>query len=321
MGAHDQQMGVIDEVTFNTPLTVTRFFEYGGDAMPVTPIAGRTESDPMRVGSRVRRQARVVPYPHHAEGHVDLDVMNKGFGFWLKHLLPSVATTGSGPYVHTATEGASSSALMGKSFTAQFNAPFHPTGTNQPFTFAGGKVPQWSLGCDVDGMLVLGLDLWFASWTTATALATAAYPSSMTNFAWSHGVVTVAGSAFDLNAFSLEVNQNMDLDRRQIRGNTAPKEPTPGRMEGSFSLEADFDSLTQFNRVHSSTVAGLSAQIVGTWTNGADIITVTIPGARFDELGFGGDRGALNQELSGVVEYDGTNSPITIAYTTSDTTP
>ena len=94
--------------------------------------------------------------------------MNKGMGFWLKHMLPNVATTGAGPYVHTATDPSNSSASIGKSFTAQLNYPFTPAGTNQALTFSGGKVPKWSLSCDVDGMLVLSLDVWFASMTTAT---------------------------------------------------------------------------------------------------------------------------------------------------------
>lgn len=320
MGAFDQQFMVKKETTFNTPVTVDRGFGYDGDPSPITPQPGRTESNPMRPGSRFRRQGRVVPYAHHAEGHVDLDWMNKGMGFWLEHLLGTVATTGSGPYVHTGTEG-TTGALMGKSFTAQFNSPFNPSGTNQAITCAGGKVPQWSIGCDVDGMLVLGLDLWFASWSTATALATYSEPSSMVPFAWAHGVVTVGGSAFDLTAFNVEVNQNMNVDRRQIRGNTAPKEPTLGEAEGTVSMTADFDSLTMFNKVHSTTVAGLSSQIIGTWTNGADIVTVTIPGPRFDEFSFGGDRGQAEQELTCAVEWDGTNSPLSIAYTTADTTP
>lgn len=320
MGAGDFQFGVKNEVAFDTAVVVDRFFEYSGDPVPVRPIPGRTEGTPLRVGSRARRAARVVPYIDHAEGTVELDVMNKGFGFWLQHLLPSVATTGSGPYVHTATEG-TSSALMGKSFTAQFNAPLHPAGTNQPLTFSGGKVPKWTLGCDVDGMLTLSLDLWFASFTTGTALATASYPSSMTNFAWSHGVVSVGGSAFDITSFSLEVDQGYQLDRKQIRGNAAPKEPTPGRLSGSFSLEADFNSLAQFNRVYDTDVADLSAAIVGTWTNGTDVVTATIPAARFDDFDWGGEEFTIAQSLSGVIEYDGTNSPVTLAYTTADATP
>lgn len=320
MGAFDQQLGVKDETTFNTPVTVDRFFEYGGDAMPVAPVAGRTEGTPMRVGSRARVGSRVVPYTDHAEGTVEFDVMNKGFGFWLKHMLPSVATTGAGPYTHTATEG-DTSLSIGKSFTAQFNAPFHPAGTDQAFTFAGGKVPKWTLGCDVDGMLVLSLDMWFASFTTATALATASYPASMTNFAWSHGVIEIGGAAVDVTSFSVELDHGYNLDRKQIRGNTAPKEPTPGDMSISFSCEADFESLTQFNRVHSSTLANISAEITGVWTSGTDVVSVTIPAARLDGFSFGGDRGGLTQELSGVAEYDLTNSPITVALTNGDATP
>ena len=320
MGAYDFQLGVKNEATYGTAVTVDRFFEYNGSPVPVRPVAARTEGNPLRVGSRMRRQARAIPYTSHAEGTIEFDVMSDGFGFWLQHLLPSVATSGAGPYTHTATEGGSS-ASIGKSFTAQFNAPFHPAGTNQAMTFAGGKVTKWALACDVDGMLTLSLDTWFNSFSTATALATASYPAGLTNYAWSHGVVSVAGSAIDLNSFSIEYDQGYNTDRRQIRGNTAAKEPTPGQSSLTFSCEADFDSLTQFNRVHSTTVSGMSAQIVGTWTNGADIISVTIPGARFDDFTFDGEAGGISQGLSGVGEYDGTNSPVTIAYTTSEATP
>lgn len=319
MGAMDYQLGFKDEVTFNTPLTVDRFGEYAGDQAPIKGIAGRTEGNPLRVGSRARRSARTVPYFHHAEGTVELEVLTKGFGFWLKHMLPSVATTGSGPYTHTATEGGSS-ASIGKSFTAQLNYPLNPAGTNQAVTFSGGKVPKWSLTNDVDGMLTVALDLWFASMTTATALATASYPTAPNNFAWSHGAVTVGGSAFDITNINVEVDQGMNLDRRQIRGNAAAKEPTPGTLGITWALEADFDSLAQWNRVHATTVSGMSAAIVGTWTNSTDILTVTIPAARFDALELSDDTG-LSQALTGVGEYDGTNSPITVAYTTADTTP
>lgn len=320
MGARDFQLGFKDEVTFNTPLTVDRFAEYTGDTAPIKGVAGRTEGNPLRLGSRARRQARTIPYFHHAEGTVEMELLTKGFGWWLKHMMPSVATTGAGPFVHTATEGGSS-ASIGKSFTAQMNYPFNPAGTNQAVTFSGGKVPSWSLGCDVDGMLTASLNLWFASMATGTALATAAYPAApIANFAWSHGVVTVGGSSFDITNLNIEVDQGMNIERRQIRGNTTAKEPTPGPLEISWGLTADFDSLTQWNRVHATTVANMSASIVSTFTNGTDILTVTIPGARFDDLSLSDDTG-LMQELTGVGEYDGTNSPLTIAYTTADTTP
>jgi hypothetical protein len=141
---------------------------------------------------------------------------------------------------------------------------------------------KWSLGNTVDKMLLLGLDMWFNQYTTATALATYTEPASMTNFSWAGGAITVGGSAFDITSFNLEVDNGYKDNRAQIRGNSAQKEPLPGAASGTFSLEADFDTLTQFNRVASATVAGLYSQIIGTWTNGADIITATIPAPRFD---------------------------------------
>lgn len=321
MGALDYQLGVKDEATYNTAVVVDRFFEYQDSPTPIHPVAGRTEGNPLRVGSRFRRAGRVVPYPFGAEGTLELDVLTKGFGFWLKHMLGNVATTGAAaPFTHTGTEGGTSS-LMGDSFTAQLNYPLHPAGTNQALTCSGGKVTKWKLANTVEQHLRLSLDLDFASYTTATALAVASYPTAMEPLSWVGATVTIGGAAFDVKDFALEVDQGYKTDRRQLRGNTAKKEPTPGIAAGTFAMSADFDSLTQFNRVHSATIAGMSAQIIATWANGTNKVEVTIPGARFDDLAFAGEVGAIDQALTGVVEFDGTNSGVTVAYTTSDATP
>jgi hypothetical protein len=319
MGAFDFQMGMKPETVFNTPVVVDRFHEYNGDVMPLKPVAGRTEGNPLRVGSRVRRASRVVPYLSHVEGTVPLDIMTKDFSAWLQFMLPSVVTAGAGPYTHTATEG-TSSASIGKSFTAQFNVPFHPAGTNQAITVSGGKVPKWKMSGAVDEMLTCELDIWAASMTTATALATASYTASANNFSWIDAAVTIGGSAVDLISFEIEVDQGYNLDRRQIRGNAAAKEPTPGPLSISVNAECDFESLTQWNRVHATSAASLSAAFVLTATNGADVLSVTVPSLRFDDLSFGGDLGGLTQDLAAVGEYNGTDSPITVVVTSSQAT-
>jgi hypothetical protein len=313
VGAMDFQLGMIDEVTYGTPLVVTRFFEYNEPSTPIQVAVARTRGNPLRAGTRFRRGDRTVPYFDRGSGTISLDVMDKGFGVWLKHLLGSVTTTGSGPYLHTATEGA----LNGKSFTAQFNYPLNPSGTNQAFTFAGGKVNSWTLSNSVDGMLVAELECDFNSATTATALATASYPATMTNLSWAGGVISVGGTAVDIKEFSLEVNNNLDVDRRFIRGNTARKEPTTGQAELTFSLEAEFDTLTQYNRFVSTTLAGLQTAIVATWTSGASSLAATIPLAEFDELEFAGELGAVNQVLTGSAG-SGAASVATIVYTSTD---
>ncbi|HUF98857.1 MAG TPA: phage tail tube protein, partial [Ilumatobacter sp.] len=315
------QLGVADESTFNTPVTPSRFFEYNGNPAAVRGVAARTEGNPLRAGTRARRSDRSVPYLSHAEGTLEFDVMTKGVGYWFKHMLGTVATTGAGPYTHTATEGATS-ALVGKSFTAQMNYPFHPAGTNQSMTFSGGKVPSWSLTNDVEGMLTMSLNVWFASMTTGTALATPSYPASMENFSWAGGVITIGGSAIDVTNINVEVDNTQKVDSKAIRGNTASKEPTPGPLSITWGVECDFDSLTQWNRVHGTTRAATIASVVGTWTNGADTFTVTLPSARFDDHNFSGEAGSLGQSITGVGEDDGTASaPIELKLVSTDVTP
>lgn len=313
------QLMVAKESTYATPVTPTRGFEYNGDAAPIKPVAGRTEGNPLRPGSRARRKDRMTPYFHHAEGTIALDVMDKGFGFWLEHMLGTVGTTGAGPYTHTATDGGAG-ALMGDSFTAQFNYELSPGYTTQAVTFAGGKVTQWTLANSVEENLTCELECDFASMSTATALATASYPSSMTNLTWMGGVITVGGSAVDVTNVSIAGNQNYDVDRRRIRGNAAKKEPTPGVLEVTASFELDFESLAQWNRVHALTQAGTQASFSGVWTAGTSSLTATIPSLRLDELDLSGETN-LMQSVSGIGEYDGTNSVCTLAYVSSDVTP
>ena len=327
MGLMDDQLVVGDETTYGTVSgALTRAFEF--DSESIEEAEGRTEGDPLRVGSSVIRDDRFTPYFDGAAGDIELAVMTKGFGFWLKHMLGAVATTGptSAKYTHTATEGD----LWGKSFTAQINRPFNPAGTNQAFTYRGGKVTGWELTNAVDGNLMAKLSCDFQQVDNSTTLVAApAYPAGMENFTWAGGVVTIGGSAYDITEFALKWDSGLDVGRKQIRANTDKKEPTATRRGGEFSLKADFESLTQRNRAHATTRAGVLAAIVGTWTGPTAItgavyptLTVTIPSARFDKWkGAREGADAINQELSGEVRWNGTNSPVAIAFGTTDTTP
>lgn len=316
MGALDHQLGIVDEVTYGTPPTVTKFYEYNSES--IEENEGRTEGDPLRAGF-TQRSDRFTPYFAGAAGPVQLDVLNKGFGYWLKHMLGQVATTGAtSPYTHTG----SMADLYGDSFALQLNRPFHPAGTNQAFTYGGGKVTKWTLSNTVDANLVADLELDFQSVTTATALATASYPASAAPLTWAGGVVTIGGSTYDIDEISVSCDNGLNVERRQIRGNTLKKEPTGGRRTVEWSISADFDSLTQRNRARADAAATALAEIEATWTLGDASLTVTIPAARFDKWSAPttGPEG-IKQTLSGVGRYNGTDSPVTVAYASSDATP
>lgn len=326
MGALDQQVGIVNEVTYGTPVVVTKFYEFNQEA--ITETEGRTEGDPLRVGTFVKRSDRFTPYFSGAAGNLQMDVLTKGFGYWLQHMLGSTATTGpveTSVYTHTATMAD----LIGKFFTLQVARPFHPSGTVQAFTYSGGKVSKWQLSNNVDGNLVMDLDVDFQNVATATALAVASYPTAMENFTWAGGVVTVAGANFDITEFSVSGDNGLDVGRRQIRANTLKKEPTGGRRDLTWSMKADFQDLTQRTLVHAATAAGNLAQIIATW-NGPTLLgttlfpklTLTIPAARFDVWKAANDKPqGLDQDLSGVGLYNGTLSPVTIAYSSADVTP
>src|SRR5690348_7868501 len=178
MSTLDQQLGVKDESSYGTGGSpVTRFFEF--DSESIAETEGRTEGDPLRPQFH-KRDDRFTPYFVGAAGSLVLPVMSKGFGFWLKHMLGDVATTGpaeTAAYTHAGT----TADLAGNSFAAQLSRPLYPGGTAQPFLYTGGKVTQWTISNAVDGNLMAELACDFQNVDTATSLAAAAYPSGMDN--------------------------------------------------------------------------------------------------------------------------------------------
>lgn len=321
------QLGVADESTYGTPVTVTRFFEFNSESIAVE--TGRVESPGIRAGTRVLRSDRRVPYIMGGSGSVDLDVLSKGFGFWLKHMLGTVATTGPAEttvYTHTGTIGS----LTGNSFTAQVGVPQIGGGTVTPKTCHGGKVKSWELSCKAGETLKAKLDLDFEDVEHSTALATASYPTAMEPLTFIRGLVTVGGAQTDVAEFTVKGDNGLKVDRRYLRNSSLKKEPVEaGLRKITCDLTLDFDSLTHQNRVLSATATGAQAAVVlyceGLTTIGSTLkpkLTITIPVVMFD-----GDTPTVSgpdvvpQKLKGVGLFDGTNSPVSVAYQTLDATP
>lgn len=316
MSALDQALSVVKEATYGTPVTTTRFFEY--ESENIAEVEGRTEGDPLRNGTWLKREDRFLPYFSHAAGTVQVPVYDKGFGFWLEHLVGAVATSGTGPYTHTGTLAD----LYGKSFTAQVSRPFHPSGTVQAFTYSGGKVTKWTLTNSVDGLLLCDIETVFSAVSTAIAAATPSYPTGAEPLTWAGGVVTIGGTAYDVTEVAVSCDNDLAIDRRQIRGNTAIKEPTGGRRAVEFSISADFDSLTQRNRAHAAARADALASFSAKWTFGANSLEVVLPKVRFDAwAGANAGPEGISQTLTGVGTTPTTGEPISLIYTTADATP
>jgi Phage tail tube protein len=326
MTTMNTQLGVVDESTYGTPVTVTRFFEY--NTFGVKLEQGRVESVGMRPSGRTQRSDRFEPYRIGASGPVVFDVPTKGFGFFLKHMLGTVGTTGptDSNYVHTGTEGS----LLSDFFTMQVNKPLHPAGTTQAHTYHGCKITKWELGCDVDGVLMCTLDIDAEDEDTTTGLASASYPTDYRIFSFAGASLTIAAGATEVTNFKVSCDNGLKTDRRYMRTSSLKKEPTENAMRKyEWSCTVDHSALTNYNYFRDAARANTVAAIVATFNGpiahgGATLpkVIVTIPVARFDEVEFdiAGPDGLVDA-ISGVALWDGTNSPVSIAYTTTDVTP
>jgi hypothetical protein len=321
------QLGFVDEVAYGTPLTPTRFFEYTSESVKLQ--MGRIQSAGLRAGTRTPRADRFQPQRNGAAGGLVFDVPTKGFGYLLKHMLGTVSTgvVVDSNFTHTGTEGS----LTGDFFTAQLNRPLNPSGTAQPFTYHGGKIVDWELACDVDGVLMTSLGCDFEDEDTSTALATAVYPASYNVFTWAQGAVTFGGTSVELKSFKVAGKNGLNVDRRYIRNSTLKKEPVESVMrEYTWSAQMDFSDLVQYNRYRDALAANTLMQIIATFQGpvahgGTTLpsLVVTMPAARVDaaDVNISGPE-ELMIDVSGIgMTPAAGGSPVTIAYTTTDATP
>src|SRR5689334_6206104 len=100
----DTQWGVKEEVTYGTPLTVTKFSPLISEAIQANVL--KLESAARRSGSQFQRADANIPTYINSKGDVVLPVLNRGLGIYLKHMFGAIATSGpadTAAYTHTAT--------------------------------------------------------------------------------------------------------------------------------------------------------------------------------------------------------------------------
>lgn len=149
------QLGLVDEVTYGTPVTVTRFLPIVSEN--ILRKIGRIESKGIYAGRRVIDSTQWAPGNVDVAGGIQLELTDRALGLLFKHMFGGAAISGAGPYTQTYTPGA----IDGKSLTVQVGRPDTGTGTVRPHTFVGGKVTKWALACKVGEIATLGLDMVF----------------------------------------------------------------------------------------------------------------------------------------------------------------
>lgn len=316
----DAQLGAKREVTYGTYAAPDHFYEFVSEGVKLNQTFRKAKS--MRAASRVARQDRQSTAKKGASGPITLEPMTKGFGLLLESCLGAVAISTPGGGTTTRLQTHTIGDMFGKSLTLQVGRP-DIAGTVQPFSYLGAKLTSWEFSQALDDYLSFTCDVDAQDETTASGLAAKSYPASAVPFHDAQCAVTVAGSAFDSQSFSVRGETGLKLDRYFIRSSTLKKEQLPAdEIPLSGTLQGEFESLTAYNRFVNSTIVAITFTWTGTIIEGAlaYYLKITLPACRFDgETPVVGGPGVLEQPLPFTVLHDGTLEPITIEYQSTDT--
>jgi hypothetical protein len=327
----ETQFGWKSESTWGTPVTPDRFLEV--ESFGIVPETERIATFVGRRNTRGVRADRTIPYVKGYAGPVKFPVLTKGFAGFIEHMLGATVSSSAlvdSAYTHTYTlTGATS--LCGKGFTAQGNMPLGACGNvDQAFTWDGGKVASWSLSCDAGGVVMCEAELVFENGLTATALATASYPTGMELLPFGASQVTIGGSSVDVMSWKVSGDNALKIDRHYVRSGYLRKEPVEnGPRVITFECELDFDALaTVYNRVTSATAAGATAAVVVVANGPTNLgttppsLTITMDSVRFD----GGAPTYEGPEMttismSGEALIPASGTWLSLAYRTADLAP
>jgi hypothetical protein len=271
------QLGIAQETTPGTPVTVTRFYEFDSETMQQEKKT--VQGVGLRAGGLFERSSRRVIGSWGAKGNIVMDFPMHKAGLLLQQMMGSFGATAtaqgaSAAYLQTHAPGS----LAGKTFTMQVGKPTSG-GTVEPFTYPGCKVTDWQLDCKLNEILKLtvGVDAWqelttgnpqnYAS--AGPALATASYTSGEAFFhfaqgtiynggtlATSSGVTTLSSptAAAKVSAASIKVTNPLDVNRFFIGstgGGSSVGAVKGEQLENDFrkisgTLDVEFADLTSF---------------------------------------------------------------------------
>jgi hypothetical protein len=314
------QLMTAEESTYGTPVTPDRGYEFRSESLKLE--IERIESSALRSGTRVLRSDRWSAGQKNVTGDITMELATKSFGRWFKHALGGVDTSQPDApgnptvYKHTFTPGdipTGQTIQVGRTDVG---------GTTRPFTYHGCKVSSWTLECAVGDIATFQASILGEDEDTATALASITYPSGLSLMTFVNGTLTIASSAQDVKSASVQGNNGLAEDRYFL-GSQLRKQPLEAALrEYTGQLEAEFESLTAYNRFVNGTEAELVLLFQGaTISTTYKYETKITMNVRFDgETPSVGGPEIVPQNLPYKV-VDNSTTSIKIEYQTTDTTP
>jgi Phage tail tube protein len=315
------QLGIVAETTFNTPVTVTRFYEFTSENLQYNKKTAVGMG--LRAGGLLPRSQRRVVTTTDASGDIALDLPSRGLGLLLAQAMgtsPSPTTITTGVYSYAFTLGD----VYGRSFTAQVGVPQYG-GTVTPKTLGGCKVSSFELAVSNAAIATGKFNIDAASLTTGISLATASFSNYATTnlFNFSQGAITVDGSSVaNVKDFTLTVDNTLKTDRFNLGAAGIKAEQTiNGFRKISGKLTAEFTDTTLLAKY----LSDANTALVLTFTGGvialaqSEKLVINVSAVKFnaDTPNVAGP-GVIDLAMSFEAYDDGTNQPLTITYQTAD---
>jgi hypothetical protein len=189
----DAQVGYKAETTWGTAVTVDKFVEFNSESISREPTF--LEPTGLRVGTKYKRAARVKVSRSTVSGDLAFELATKGMMTLIKHMLGSSVTAPTQIGTTTAYKANFTPGdFRSLGLTIQVGRPEPSSGTVQPFTYAGCKIPQWAFSVTDGEVPTLTLTVDGKSEDTAAALATAAFTAGASVFDFSQATMQLGGT-------------------------------------------------------------------------------------------------------------------------------
>ena len=281
---------------------------------------------------------RVVPTKA-AVGKFDLDLVSKGLGLLFKNGLGSAATavqqSSSTAYLQQHVPGLTQ---VGQSLVIQKGIPMTPSGTIQPFTYAGCTITDWEISCTANEIAKLSITVDAQSEVTATSYTAPTFTAAeVFHFAegglliggtptTSGGFVSISGGTAPtavVSSVSVKGSTKLNTSRYNIGASTKSEPVENAFCEVTGTIELEFATLTDF---YTAMIADTQQALQITFTGSLiastyhNYVNILIPNAVFeDATPQATSTDVVKVKLPFTTLDDLTDPPVEIDYMSTDT--
>ncbi|HTU15636.1 MAG TPA: phage tail tube protein [Solirubrobacterales bacterium] len=320
----DAQLGVALEATYGTRVAPVTFLPFESESLTLNKTY--IETQPLMAGVMVQPEGYHVSSTRSVEGSIELQYFDRGMGKFLTMLTGGVipiVTPGGAVAARTQTFPIGLTSPVGKSLSLQVGRP-DTDGVVRPFDYLGCKVTEAVISIESGEAATLSLNIDGRDEKTDQTLGTATYSAAARPFGFRRWEISIAGAPhMKCKTLTITVPVNMATDRHNL-GNSGVKDEPLVNAQSDITMAATFEfaSLADHQRYLNETIVSLVAKatndlIEGAFSYGSEI---TIPSAKQISSGpvvGGADLLTVDAEFKAL--YNGTNAPMTIVNTNTDT--